>query len=491
MNDHLPVLQVVIPLVAAPICLLLRNATAVRVFSTAAVWTAFAISIQLLVHVLDAGVWSYPLGGWLAPLGIEYRADIVNAFVLMIVSGIASVVIPVGPGLRGHGIEEGREHLYYIAFLLCTAGLLGVAITGDVFNIFVFLEISSLASYVLVALGKSRRALRAAFSYLVMGTIGGTFILIGIGFLYLMTGTLNLADLASRLPAVADNRAVHAGFAFLAIGVSIKLAVFPLHQWLPSAYSYAPSAASAFLSSTGTKVAYYLLLRFVFTLFGTAFVFEQLGFRTLLLPLSLMGMFIGAIAAINQTDLKRLLAYSSVSQVGYMTLGLSTASLDGLTGGIVHLFNHALMKGGLFLIVACMVARVGSSKIEDLRGLGRRMPLTAFGFVLGGFGLIGVPLTAGFVSKWYLALGALDVGGPWLVLALLVSSLLAVVYVWRVVEVMYFQDPPEGAESGEAPVGLMLAAWILIGGSLFFGVFTDVSVGVARQAAAQLLGIVL
>lgn len=491
MSDHLPVLQVVIPLVAAPVCLLLRNSAAVRIFSTAAVWAAFAVAIQLLAQVLDAGVISYPLGGWLAPLGIEYRVDITNAFVLLIVSGIASAVVAVGPGPRGHAIGEDREYLYYIAYLLCTAGLLGVAITGDVFNIFVFLEISSLASYVLVALGKSRRALRAAFSYLVMGTIGGTFILIGIGFLYLMTGTLNLADLATRLPAVLDNRAVHVGFAFLGIGVSIKLAVFPLHQWLPSAYSYAPSAASAFLSATGTKVAYYLLLRFVFTLFGTAFVFERLGFASILLPLSLLGMFIGAIAAINQTDLKRLLAYSSVSQVGYMTLGLSTASLAGLTGGIVHLFNHALMKGGLFLIVACMVARVGSSKIEDLRGLGRRMPLTAFGFVLGGLGLIGVPLTAGFVSKWYLALGALEVGGPLLVFALLVSSLLAVAYVWKVVEVMYFQEPPPGAESGEAPPGLMLSAWVLIGGSLVFGVYTDVSVGIARQAAAQLLGLAL
>ena len=491
MIDHLPVLQVVIPLVAAPLCLVVRQTAGVRVVSTLAVWSAFAISVQLLSEVLRSGVWSYPLGGWLAPLGIEYRVDITNAFVLLIVSGIASVVVPVGPGVRGHGIAEGREYLYYVAYLLCTAGLLGVAITGDIFNIFVFLEISSLASYVLVALGKSRRALRAAFSYLIMGTIGGTFVLIGIGFLYLMTGTLNLADLASRLPAVAETRAVHAGFGFLCIGFSIKLAVFPLHQWLPSAYSYAPSAASALLSATGTKVAYYLLLRLFFTLFGVAFVFEQLGFASLLLPLSLLGMFIGAIAAFNQTDLKRLLAYSSVSQVGYMTLGLSTASLDGLTGGIVHLFNHALMKGGLFLIVACIVARVGSSRISDLRGLGRRMPLTAFGFVLGGLGLIGVPLTAGFVSKWYLALGVLEVGGPWLVLALLVSSLLAVAYVWRVVEVMYFQDPPAGADAGEAPVGMMLAAWLLIGGSLYFGVFTDVSVGVARQAAAQLLAVAL
>ena len=488
MSEHLPVLQVVLPLVAAPLCVVLRRGGLAHGFTALVALATLGIAIWLLVRVLELGVISYSLGGWAAPLGIEYRVDTTNAFVLVIVSAIAAVVAPVGPGLRGHGIPAGREYLYYAAYLLCLAGLLGVTITGDAFNLFVFLEISSLAAYTLVSLGHSRRALRAAFSYLVMGTVGGTFVLIGIGFMYQMTGTLNLADLAARLPAVYESRTIHAAFAFLSVGVSIKLAVFPLHQWLPDAYTHAPSAVSAFLAATATKVAYYVLVRLVFTVFGAAFVFETLGLDLLLLPLSVAAMFVGAFAAIQQTDLKRLLAYSSVSQVGYMTLGLSLGSVNGLTGGLVHMFNHAMMKGGLFLVVACIVARTGSSALDDLRGLGRRMPFTTAAFVLGGLGLIGVPFTAGFVSKWYLVLAALDWGGPLLAFLILVSSLLAAVYVWRVVEVAYFQEAPAGAPEGEAPLRLQLPAWLLIGASLYFGVFTQWSAGVAQIAARQLLG---
>ena len=488
MIEHLPVLQVVVPLLAAPLCLVLRRAALTHGFAIAVSWACLAMAIGLLQRALSGIPISYELGGWPPPIGIEYRVDVTNAFVLLIVSAIASTVLLIGPGLRGHAIPEGREHLFYATFLLCLAGLLGVTVTGDVFNVFVFLEISSLAAYTLVSLGKSRRALRAAFSYLVMGTIGGTFVLIGIGFMYLMTGTLNMADLAERIPEVSDTRPLHAAFAFLSVGVSIKLAVFPLHQWLPNAYSYAPSVVSAFLAATATKVAYYLLVRLVFTVFGAAFVFDTLHLSTLLLPLSIAAMFIGAIAAINQTDLKRLLAYSSVSQVGYMTLGLAMGSVTGLTGGLVHLWNHALMKGGLFLVVACIVARLGSSEIADLRGLGRRMPFTTAAFVLGGLGLIGVPGTAGFVSKWYLVLAALESGANLVAAAILVSSLLAAIYVWRVVEVAYFQEPPADTARAEAPASILVPAWILIGASIYFGLFTIWSARIAQLAAEQLLG---
>ena len=228
-------------------------------------------------------------------------------------------------------------------------------------------------------------------------------------------------------------------------------------------------------------------IRFCFTVFGGDFVFGELGLRVLLQPLAIAGMIIGALAAIQQTDLKRLLAYSSVSQLGYMVLGLSYGTVSGLTGGIVHMANHALIKGGMFLAVACIVAKIGSSAIADLRGLGRRQRSALAAFTLGGLGLIGVPGTAGFVSKWYLVLAALEAGDPLVAFAILGSSLLAVVYVWRVVEVAWFQEPVQTAPDEPAPLHFLVPTWLLIGASLYFGIFTDWTAGIAGQAARQLL----
>ncbi|RMH21101.1 MAG: monovalent cation/H+ antiporter subunit D family protein [Acidobacteria bacterium] len=492
MSEHLPILQVVVPLLAGPLCLLLRHRLLVRGLATAVPLACLTIAGLLLHRVQQVGAISYHIGGWAPPLGIEYRIDLANAYVMVIVSAIAAVVMPFLPGHMGSAMVRRREHLFYAIFLLALAGLLGISATGDMFNAFVFLEIASLASYSLVALGRHRRALVAAYSYLIIGTIGGTFFLLGIGLMYQMTGTLNMVDLAHRLPepmspGTPGSRTVLVAFAFLAVGLSIKLAVFPLHQWLPRAYAHAPSAVSAFLAATSTKVSYYLLVRVVFSLFGAAYVFDALKLDRLLLPLSIVAMFAGSTAAIFQTDLKRLLAYSSVAQIGYMTLGVSLASVTGLTGGLVHLFNHALMKGGLFLAAACYGMRLRSSRIADLAGAGRLMPWTTAAFVTGGLALIGVPGTAGFVSKWYLVLAALE-QGRWLVAVLVVaSSLLAVAYVWRVVEVAYFADRDAGAHPiKEVPPLLLVPTWILIGATVYFGLRTELTAGVAEAAAGVL-----
>ena len=488
MTEHLPALQTVVPLLGAPICVLLRRTSLVRAFAVLVAWSCLGIALLLLSQVMTTGTISYAMGGWAAPLGIEYRVDLLNAYVLVLVAAIGAVVLPFPLHRREVRIPEERLFLFYALFLLCLAGLLGITITGDLFNVFVFLEISSLASYALIGLGSDRRALTAAFSYLVMGTIGGTFLLIGIGLVYQMTGTLNMVDLADRLPPVLGTRTVWMAFAFLVVGTSIKLAAFPLHQWLPNAYTFAPSMVTAFLSATATKVAYYVLVRVIFTLFGVAFVFERIGLSSLLLPLSLAAMVVGSLAAIYQTNIKRLLAYSSIAQIGYMTLGLSLANMNGLTGGLVHLFNHALIKGGLFLVVGCALVRVVSTDVEALRGLGRKMPLTMAAFVVGGLSLIGVPGTVGFVSKWFLVLGALDQGLYLVAFLILVTSLLAVVYVWRVVEIMYFQEPGVRVERNEAPLSMLLPTWVLIGATVYFGLNTQLTAGVARSAAGYLLG---
>ena len=488
--QHLPALQIVVPLVAAPICLLLRRGDLAWGLALVVSWAALAIAVMLLHAVIDGGVISYEFGDWAPPWGIEYRIDAANAFVLLIVSGISAVVLPYARASVASEIEESKHCLFYTAYLLCLTGLLGVAITGDAFNLFVFLEITSLATYVLVAMGASRdrRALTAAFTYLVMGTIGATFFVIGVGLLYMVTGTLNMADLALRIADLGDNRTVSVAFAFLVVGLGLKLALFPLHLWLPNAYAYAPSVVTVFIAATSTKVAVYALLRFLFTIFGLEFSVEALTLTYVFLPLAIAGMFAASTVAIFQVDMKRMLAYSSVAQLGYMVLGMSFGNVTGLTATILHLFNHALIKGGLFMALGCVVYRCGSASIDEMRGLGRQMPLTMAAFVIGGLSLIGIPLTVGFISKWYLILGAIEAGW-WPVAVLIVAtSLLAVLYIGRVVEVAYLQPAPEGRVVTEAPRSMLIPMWVLIVANIYFGIDASLTTSVAGTAARALIG---
>lgn len=489
--SNLPALQVIIPLLAAPIALMLRRGRIAHLFAMLVSFIALAISYTLLQTVLADGPISYEMGGWEPPWGIEYYIDEINAFVLLIVSAIGSVVMLAAGTSVGKEIAEDKQSQFYTAYLLCLAGLLGITSTGDAFNIFVFLEISSLSTYLLISLGKDRRALTASLQYLMMGTIGATFILIGVGMLYMSTGTLNIADLAVRLEPLGESRTVQAAFAFLAVGTSLKLALFPLHLWLPNAYTYAPSIASAFLAATATKVGVYVMLRFFFTIFGVEFSFDVMPLGLILMVLSLAGIFVGSLVAIYQSNAKRLLAYSSVAQIGYMMLGISFATKSGLMAAVLHLFNHAMMKGGLFLALAGLFYRTGGTNISNFRGLGKTMPWTMMAVVIGGLSLIGVPLTVGFVSKWYLVLAALEEGMWPIAFLVLLGSLLAVMYVWKLVEAAYFQDPPEGKDAPmrEAPLSLLIPTWILILASIYFGIDTSLTVGAADAAASSLLGL--
>jgi multicomponent Na+:H+ antiporter subunit D len=364
-----------------------------------------------------------------------------------------------------------------------------MTITGDAFNVFVFMEIASLAMYVLIALGRDRRALLASFQYLILGTIGATFYVIGVGLLYLVTGTLNIADMAERLPQVGAARPVLAALAFITVGLSLKLALFPLHLWLPNAYTYAPSAATALLAATATKVSVYVLLRYYFSVFGAGLVVEALPVPQILIGLSIVAIVTASLVALWQVDFKRLLAYSSVAQIGYIMLGIGLATRDGLTAAVVHLFNHGITKGALFMLVGGIALRAGGVDFRRLQGLGRAMPLTCLGITLAGLSLIGVPGTAGFISKWYLVLGALEAGHWWLAGLVVLTSLIAVAYVWRFVEAAYLSEPPADVTlSGEAPLPMLAVSWVLVAACVWFGFDTAFTVESARRAALLMLG---
>lgn len=490
--SQLPVLPVIVPLVAAPITLLLPKGRAPHLWACLFSWLAFAACIALLHEVSTTGTISYHIGDWAPPIGIEYRIDLANALVLLLVSGIAALVFPFAYRSVQLEIDERQTPLFYGAMLICLTGLLGVTITGDAFNVFVFLEISSLSTYALVAMGarRDRRALTAAFNYLVMGTIGATFFVIGIGLLYHATGTLNMADLAAKLVG-QDNRMVQAGFAFILVGIGLKLAMFPMHLWLPNAYTYAPSAVTIFLAATATKVAVYVLIRFFYSIFNFDFAFIGAAFTYVLLPLGLAGMFVASLVAVFQEDVKRMLAYSSVAQIGYMLLGLSLATVEGLTATLVHVFNHALMKGALFMAVACVVLRAGSHSIHAFAGLSKRMPFTTWAFLISGLSLIGVPLTVGFISKWYLLDAAFSAGHWYAGFLIVASSLIALIYVGRVAEMMLLREPaeegPYALPKQDAPLSMLIPMWILVLANIYFGLRTELTGDIATRAAEALM----
>lgn len=485
---HYPILQVVIPLIAAPLCSLLPRSRLPWLLATTVAWIAFAISIFLVLQVNANGTLSYELGSWPAPWGIQYHIDTISAFVLVLVTAIASITLLASRQLIENEIDSSKHSLFYTAFLLCLTGLLGIVATGDAFNVFVFLEISSLSSYAMIAMGDNRKALTASYEYLIMGTIGATFILIGIGLLYMQTGTLNMLDLKARIHEVDSFRSIHAAFAFFTVGICLKLALFPLHHWLPNAYAHAPSVVSIFLAATATKVALYLLYRVFYTIFGFDFSFSLLHLGYILLPLSIIAIVSSSFTAIFQPGVKRLLAYSSLGQIGYMTMGISLETKAGLIASIIHLFNHAFIKGALFMCVACLVARIHSTRLEHLAGAGRVMPWTCAAFVVAGLALIGVPLTSGFISKWYLVLAILEKDYWWLALIVLFTSLLSVIYIWRVIEQMYFREPNKGCVGvKEAPPLLLACTWVMVFVTLYFGIDNRYPVEMATAAAEALL----
>ncbi len=490
LTAHLPALQVVVPLLTAPVLVLLRDARLAWMAALLASITAFATAVSITGAVLDGQVLSYAMGGWAAPYGIELRVDELSAVLLLVVTGASSLALLAGRMSLLEQVGERRMSLYFAAWLLALAGLVGILVSGDAFNIFVFMEISSLATYILIAGGPHRRALPAVFKYLVAGTVGATFYLIGVGLVFMMTGTLNIADMEMRLGAVGDTNVVYVAAGFITIGLALKAAIFPMHAWMPNAYTFAPHVATAFIAACSTKVALYVLLRMDFFVFQKNLVDHEWQFAVVLMPLAALGILFGSVAAIFEQNIKRVLAFSSLAQLGYILLGASLISVAGFNAAVLHLFNHALAKGALFLAVVCLGMRFASLRLDQLRGAGRYMPWTLTAFAVAGLSLIGVPGTAGFVSKWALILAALQQGslGVAIVVLIVVSSLLAVVYVARVIEALWFGEPAgEDPAVSEAPAPVLVVTWFAVGLNIWFGLNASLPGELAGRAAEAFL----
>ncbi|OUV03886.1 MAG: hypothetical protein CBC42_00325 [Betaproteobacteria bacterium TMED82] len=440
LKEILPVLPVIIPLTVAPICVLMRDSFLcwlLVLFSTTAVCLT---SLKLILDLQHVPSISYGMGGWEPPIGIEYSIDHLSSIILILLAVFSLIVSFFCRESLMKEVNADKHYIFWTIFLMCLGGLIGVTLTSDAFNAFVFMEISSLASYVLIALSKNRNALLASYRYLILGTIGATMFVLGVGILFAQTGTLNFSDISKELQEIGENKATFAAFSFILVGLSLKAAIFPLHGWLPNAYAHSPSLVATFFAATSTKVALYLYIRFIFDVFGPYKLLEDTILQFFLITLSFLAIIIGSGAAIFQSDLKKIFAYSSIGQIGFITLAITLSTELGLISAILHIINHAITKGLIFLLITYLSLNVGRVTIASIRGLGSRQPLMAFGMVIGCLSLIGVPGTVGFVSKWNLVVAVLDKGYWLMALMVLLTTLLTIIYSWKIIESLYFKD---------------------------------------------------
>ena len=449
--EQYPVLIVIIPLLSAFVVNILGGLDKRLCYPATVVALAgsLAAAVATLCRVASQGVIHYRLGGWAPPFGIEYVVDHLNALVLVVVIGVAFVAAIASK----RSVEEEFPHKtpqFYTLFILLTTGLLGMTITGDAFNLYVLMEISALTNYALIAMG-GKRALMASFNYVVIGTIGACFYLLGVGHLYMMTGSLNMADILTILPGLYGTNAILVAAILMLMGAWIKMAFFPMHGWLPNAYTYAPSATSSLVAPLMTKVSVYIMIRVMFSVLGATYVFTVLPIKELVVWLATAAIVGGSLFALAQKDFKRMLTYLIVAEVGYMVGGAWLATANGITGAILHIVNDAVMTLCLFLFSAIVVYKTKGHQLTNLQGLFKKMPITMAAFAVGALSMIGVPPTAGFFSKWYLILGGIDAGQWQFVVALLFSSLVNAVLFFRIFEIAYF-EPQSDAHGHSEPV---------------------------------------
>jgi multicomponent Na+:H+ antiporter subunit D len=451
---HFPALIVVLPLLSSflifafglfqrRVCfpLMLGTLAACLVFAAGSLWTVLCTGQP--VH--------YYLGAWDPPWGIEYVVDYLNGLVLVAIAIVCLLAGIYSKTTVEREIPVAKHAPFYALFVLQATGLFGMAVTGDMFNLYVLLEIASFSAYALIGMGEGAAPF-AAFRYMIFGTLGACAYLLGVGYLYIITGSLNMADLRQILTPLYQSQALIVGFAFLIVGTGVKMAFFPVHTWLPDSYTLAPSSVSVLLAPTFTKVGAYVLIRILFTVFDPTFSTTLLPAAQVLGWIAVAGILFCSILALAQADLKRMLCYLIVTEIGYIGIGVACGNRLGLTGAIFHIVNDIFMMAGLFMAVGAIQAHFRTRNAHELTGLHRKMPVTSGVLVICGLSVIGVPPTCGFFSKWYLLLGTIQAEAWVFMGVLLLGSLLNAILFFRIFERMYFEvhhdAPPRRREPG-------------------------------------------
>jgi len=443
-----------------------------------------AIALRLAARVRTAGRQVHHAGGFAPPFGIELAVDGISALLVVLVAVVSLGVLAYA---RHAGPRGGA---FYGLYLLLVGGLSGMSVTADLFNLYVFLEITGLAAYGLVAVDRSGEAAVAALKYLVVGTFGASLYLLGVGYAFVATGTLNMADFARLLGSevAPTSPLVLAAFGLVVAGLAVKIALFPVHTWQPNAYQHAHDTVSIHIAALVSTVSAYALARVVFSAFTVDFLAAVPAAGDLLVYAAGISVVVGSALAVTQRHVKRMLAYSSVSQFGLVVMAVGLANELSVVGGVVHLLGHAVMKGGLFAAAGVLAARYGARTVDEYAGLAGPAPVAAGAFAVLALGMIGIPPTVGFVGKLYIVLGALAADSPYALVVTLVSTLLTLMYFWRVVQRLYFLDVPAGfdaepaaTDGGDPPVSTGMVALVVA------AAVATVALGFAAPAIETLL----
>ncbi len=449
-----------------------------------------ALVARVLLFVNHQGTFYYHLGSWPPPWGIELSIDYLGLFTALVVHGVSlAVVFYAQTDLAGE-VDPRMHHWYYTLFLLLLASMTGICFSGDFFNIFVFVEIATIGACGIIALKRHPDCVEASLKYLILSTLGSGLILLSLAILYMVTGHLNLRYIAQHMPTAwaAYPLNVNISLALLVVGFGVKAALFPLHIWLPDAHSSAPAPSSAILSGVLVKIYAVALIRLIHTVYGHK-LHQMIPVTQVLLLLATLAIFAGSLFAIGQRDIKRMLAYSTVAQMGYIFLGVALLTENAVVGGVTHIFNHALMKSMLFMAAGAVVYQKGFRRISDFHGLGREMPITMAVFGIGALSMVGIPGFNGFISKVYLAIGALDAGRPVYVAVILISSLLNAAYYLPIVTRAFFNQEtgPATFRVDRLPLSMKATLVILGGLCIYFGLVPGSLLRLVQKAVQSLL----
>jgi len=452
---------------------------------------AWALSLSLLIYVLKEQSFTYTFGQWNAAIGIQFKVDEFSALMTFVVLSVATLVIIYS--LKDIECEILKEQFfsYYTLIFLLLFSMVGMIFTNDLFNLYVFMEILSLTSCGIISIKSKKENLMASLKYLMLGAIGSVSILMGLALLYMVTGHLNMTAAYEVIMQVWQSypKNILISLGFILTGFGIKAAIFPLHIWLPDAHSNAPTPSSALLSGLVVKVYVFAIAKILFRVVG-ADIIREIGILEFITYFAVLSMIMGSVFAIGQTDIKRMLAYSSVAQIGYIFLGIGLATELGFSAGLFHVITHALMKTALFLSAGAIIYQTGKRDIRDLEGIGYEMPITMSVFSIAALGMIGVPGINGFISKWYLGLASLEADKPIFLIMILISSFLNAVYYLPIIIAAFMKDSKERENImilDNLPRTMTLPMTMVAIGCVIMGLFPHIVMDIIEQAVPTFL----